>query len=263
MAEDGTLMTKLLQYRFSGNGELDGHSLGNLILTALSDVTGGFDRAISAASRFLAIRGQVLPVTLEKVRLEARLENGDIIKGESNISKSPGRIQQVRLVSDKTPLPGPGVLEAIQKADAIILGPGSLFTSLIPTLLVAGIVGAIRRSPAKKICIANLMTQPGETTRFTLEDHLKSIEDHAEGPLFDNVLVNSELPSPAVVERYARVGAEIVADTHSPHLRGYHLRRAPLSSNEPQLRHDPVKLRLAFRQLLSASIPLAEERLVS
>ena len=262
LAQDKTLMTRLLQYRFPGKGELGGHSLGNLILTALTDLAGGFDRAVALASRVLAIRGRVLPVTLEKVRLKADLADGECVMGESNISRSRSRIRKVYLVSEKSPLPAPGVAEAIRQADAIILGPGSLFTSLIPTLLIPGIAESVRESQGAKIYIANLMTQPGETDHFTLEDHLRAIEEHAGGPLFKDILVNSEEPSRYVVERYAQSGAEPVLNAPLA-LQGYRVHSASLISTDPNLRHDPNKLLAALQEPLGLSFSLTNEKVAS
>jgi uncharacterized cofD-like protein len=262
LAQDKALMTRLLQYRFPGQGELGGHSLGNLILTALSDLAGGLDRAVVLASHVLAIRGRVLPVTLERVRLKAELIDGKYVMGESNISRSRVRIKRVMLVSENIPEPAPGVGEAIRQADAVILGPGSLFTSLIPTLLVPGVAEAIRQTPAVKIYIANLMTQPGETDHFNLEDHLRTIEEHAGQTLFNNVLVNSERPPQSVVERYAQSGAEPIVDAPIT-LRGYRLHAASLISADAQLRHDPNKLLAALQGLLNPSFSLIDEKVAT
>lgn len=251
LAEDKTLLSELFQYRFRGSGELNGHSLGNLFLTALSELAGGFDRAILLASRVLAIRGRVLPVTLDKIRLKANLANGEEIIGESKISRSRSRIREVTLISEKAPQAAPGVLDNLERAEVILLGPGSLFTSLIPTLLIPGVAQTIRQSGAVKIYIANLMTQPGETDGFTLEDHLKALENHAGERFIDAILVNSEAPDPEALKRYAQAGAVPVSyDRGSVGFKNISLFETPLRSAETLVRHDPQKLLMALKEVV-------------
>ncbi|MCL6642684.1 MAG: YvcK family protein, partial [Candidatus Bipolaricaulota bacterium] len=164
LAEDESQISQLFNHRFHG-GTLQGHSLGNLVIAGLQEMTGSFDRAIEEMSTLLNTRGQVLPATLEHAELVAEIDDGRIIQGESCIPKAGGRVRHIKLSRPNVPA-YPKVLEEIRQADLIILGPGSLFTSVIPNLLVAGIREAIERSPAKKFYIMNLMTQPGETTGF-------------------------------------------------------------------------------------------------
>jgi uncharacterized cofD-like protein len=202
LSEDETLLSRLFQFRFANGHGLKGHSFGNLFLTALSGITGDFQEAIQVSSEVLAIRGQIYPSTMSDVQLEAELDNGRIAKGETHISRSRRPIKRLRL-SPANCRPVPKTLEAISQADIITLGPGSLFTSLIPNLLVQGIATAIAESRAARIFICNLMTQPGETSHFTAADHLRAVTDHVGGRrLFDYVLVNSGTISTGALRRY-------------------------------------------------------------
>lgn len=181
-------MEELLQYRFK-TGELAGHSLGNLLLAALTSMTGSFDHAVRGLSKVLAIRGQVLPVTLSDVTLCAELGDGTVVQGQSQISHSPGRIQRVFLKPSRC-LPLAEALLAIRAADAVVLGPGSLYTSIIPNLLVKGIPEALAKTPAPKIYICNVMTQPGETDGYTASGHLEALVAHG-GTTIDYAVVNT------------------------------------------------------------------------
>ena len=201
LSEDEALLARLFQFRFASGTGLKGHSFGNLFLTALTGITGDFQEAVKVSGEVLAIRGSIVPSTMTNVTLEAVLEDGRVVKGETKISRSLRRIQRIRLKPSRC-RPMPQTLEAIQQADAITLGPGSLYTSLIPNLLVQGVPAAIKKSRAAKIYICNLMTQPGETTHFSATDHLRAIYDHCGTPLFDYVLVNRAPISPAAKKRY-------------------------------------------------------------
>jgi uncharacterized cofD-like protein len=209
LSQDEALLGRLFQYRFPAGRGLGGHSFGNLFLTALSHVTGDFTRAVRVSSEVLAIRGRIFPSTNQLVSLEALLENGKRIAGESQIGSSRIPIRRVRL-SPRNVKPLPEVLEAFAAADLIVLGPGSLFTSLIPNLLVSGVAEAIKRSPAKRVYISNIMTQPGETRGYTLTDHVRAIHHHAGRKLLDWVVINNEAISPEVARRYRSHGAEPV-----------------------------------------------------
>ena len=194
LADDEDLVTKLFQYRFKTGEGLEGHSFGNLFLTALCSITGDMVRAVKESSNVLSIRGRVLPSTLDDMKLVAEMEDGRIIKGESNIPEAHGKIK--RLYTDPahcTPLED--VITAIRDADLIILGPGSLYTSVIPNLLVEEISKEIAKSGAKKIYVCNIMTQPGETDNYAVSDHIRAIMQHANSPkVIDAVLVNDFLP---------------------------------------------------------------------
>ena len=210
LSEDEALLGRLFQYRFHSGAGLRGHSFGNLFLTALSHVTGDFTRAVRVSSEVLAIRGRIFPSTNQLVSLEATLENGKVIAGETHIGATRARIRRVHLVPRKVK-PLPEVLEAIAAADLILLGPGSLFTSIIPNLLVSGVAEAIEKSRATRVYIANLMTQPGETLGYTLVDHVRAIHQHTGRKIIDCVVINDRPLAPEVLRRYKHQGAEPVS----------------------------------------------------
>ena len=210
LANTEPLMSELMHYRFT-EGSLAGQSFGNLFLAALNGISPSFDAAVSRMSQVLAITGQVLPVTTADVQLEAEFENGASVIGESKIfyckKKEDCRITKVRLIPEH-PRALPEAVEAIREADMIILGPGSLYTSIIPNLLVDGIVEAILQSDALKVYVANVMTQEGETEGYTASDHIAAIFQHSAPGLFDLCLTNSSPVPPDVAARYAQEGAE-------------------------------------------------------
>ena len=212
LSKDADLLSRLFQFRFpagaAGSG-LHGHSFGNLFLTALTRVTGDFTEAVRLSSQVLAIRGRIFPATAQNVTLEAVLEGGRVVRGETKISRSKKRIRRVRL-SPRSVRPLPETLEAIREADLIFYGPGSLFTSIVPNLLVRGVVDAMRKSRATRIYVSNLMTQPGETQSFSAADHVRAIYDHTGPGLFDWIVVNNGRVSPHVLRRYRAQGAEPV-----------------------------------------------------
>ncbi len=204
LADEEKLMTELFQYRFEAGTGLTGHSFGNLFLTAMSEVTGDLERAVAASSRVLAVRGQVLPATLSDVNLWAELEDGRRIEGESSITEAGGKIAKIGCYPSNPPAL-PKVLEAIGEADYIVIGPGSLYTSVIPNLLVPEITAAIAQAEVPKIYACNIMTQPGETDGYTVSDHVEAIDracGHA--ALFDTVLVQKKSPSAQALIRYAQ-----------------------------------------------------------
>ena len=203
LSEDEALLSRLFQYRFSAGRGLKGHSFGNLFLTAMTHVVGNFSEAVKTSSEVLKIAGRIYPSTETNVTLEAVLENGAIVRGETQISRSRRSIESIRLDPRGCP-PLPATLEAIAEADLITFGPGSLFTSVIPNLLVEGIASAIQRSRALKAYVVNLMWQPGETMHFTASDHVRAIEKHAGGRLLDFALINTQPIRPALRKRYAR-----------------------------------------------------------
>jgi uncharacterized cofD-like protein len=210
LAEDEKLLTQLFNYRFSTGHGLRGHSLGNLLLTALAHLTRDFAQAVRVSSEVLAIRGEIFPSTLSDVRLKALLRDGRMIFGESPINKTRVPIKRLYIVPIHC-RPLPETLEAIREADLITLGPGSLYTSLISNLLVHGIPEQIARSQALRVYVGNLMTQPGETRGYTAAEHLRALHEHAGRKLFDTIILNSRpLPS-ALLRRYARQRAEPVA----------------------------------------------------
>lgn len=245
MADTGPLMNRLFQHRFRGQGAgLDGHAFGNLFITALAEVTGDFVSGIQAASRVLAVSGQVLPVTLDPVTLEAELEDGTVIQGESNIGKSQRPIRAVRL-SPPDARPAPETREAIAQADAVVFGPGSLYTSILPNLLVPGILDELAASRAVKIYVCNVMTQPGETDGMNVADHVRVLRESTRPDLMQYVLANTEAPSRELKARYAEMGAEPVLATpqDSEQLESWDITliRDRLASGGDYFRHDPAR----------------------
>ncbi|MGA8221103.1 MAG: gluconeogenesis factor YvcK family protein [Candidatus Acidiferrales bacterium] len=209
LSKDELLLGKLFQYRFPAGRGLEGHSFGNLFLTALTNVTGDFPKAVREAAQVLAIRGRIFPSTAQNVTLEAELEDGKVVSGETNISKSPKRIRRVRLVPRRV-RPLAEVLEAIREADLILVGPGSLYTSIIPNLLVDDMAETILRARATCVYIANLMTQPGETEHYSVADHVRAVYEHTRPGLFDFVVINRTRVTPRLLRRYEAQGAEPV-----------------------------------------------------
>lgn len=202
LSEDSTLLSRLFRYRFRGDGALGGHSFGNLFLAALTEVTGDFTEAVRLSSEVLASKGHIYPATISDVRLVAELEDGSVVRGETQISASRAPIRRLRLEPEKC-LPLPEVLKAIRAADVITVGPGSLYTSILPNLLVARVADAIGESRATKIFICNLMTQPGETDNYTARQHLETIKSYAAEIHFDFVIVNDRRITNEQAERYA------------------------------------------------------------
>ncbi len=203
LADEEKLLTELFQYRFRAGDGLIGHSFGNLFLTAMSEVTGDLERAVAASSKVLAVRGQVLPATLSDVRLWAELTDGRRIEGESHITEANGSIVKIGCTPANPPAL-PKALQAIREADYIIIGPGSLYTSVIPNLLVPEITAAIAERQVPRIYVCNIMTQPGETDGYTVSDHIRTIDAACGHRLFDAVLVQKKTPSAQALIRYAQ-----------------------------------------------------------
>jgi len=206
LSEDSTLLSRLFRYRFRGEGDLGGHSFGNLFLAALTEVTGDFTEAIRLSSEVLASKGHIFPATISDVRLAAELEDGSIVRGETQISASKLPIRRLRLEPEQC-LPLPEALKAIRSADVITVGPGSLYTSILPNLLVSQVARVIGQSRATKIFINNLMTQPGETDGYNARKHLETIKKYAPEIHFDYVVVNNRRISEEQAELYAAEGA--------------------------------------------------------
>ena len=202
LSEDSSLLARLFRYRFRGEGELGGHSFGNLFLAALSEVTGDFTEAVRLSSEVLASKGHIYPATISDVRLVAELEDGSVVRGETSITASRSAIRRLRLEPEKC-LPLPQVLKALRSADVITVGPGSLYTSILPNLLVSQVARVIGESPATKIFVSNLMTQPGETDGYTAREHIETVKRYAPEIHFDFVIVNDKRISPEQTERYA------------------------------------------------------------
>jgi len=253
LARDEALMTQVLQYRFggnvgnNGNSELRGHSFGNLLLAALAGVTGSFDEALLAAERVLAMQGRVLPSTLEDVALVADIltENGvQHVVGESAIPEVNGRIQKVSLQPNNVRA-YPPALKAIFQADLIVMGPGSLYTSILPNLLVSDLSEALRHARAKKIYICNLATQPGETDNYSVADHVATLLDHIPTECLDMALANDNLSIPP-----NRGGGKTVYVQLTPPPR-LKLVTADLVDEAFPWRHDSAKLAQAVFNLLA------------
>lgn len=239
LSEDEALLSKLFQYRFSGGRGLKGHSFGNLFLTALSNLTGDFTQAVKVSSEILASLGRIYPSTASNVTLEAELENGRMVTGETKISRSRSRVKWIRL-RPRVCKPLAETLEAIKHADLITFGPGSLFTSLIPNILVQGIPDAIRRSGALKAYFVNLMWQPGETVGFRASDHVAAINRHAGGSLLDAVVVNTRAISARQRRKYAAEQSQsVLNDLDRLSAMGLQVVPADLLAEGDIVRHDP------------------------
>ena len=258
LSEDEGLLSRLFQFRFSGGRGLKGHSFGNLFLTALTAVTGDFQEAVKLSGEVLAIRGRIFPSTMADARLEAVMADGRLVQGESLISRTRGRIARIRLAPASC-RPLPQTLEAIEQADVITVGPGSLFTSVIPNLLVEGVAGAIARSRAVKIFIANLMTQPGETAGFTASDHLRAIEEHCGLRFFTVALLNGA-PIPLLLQRRYLAQRSRPVEVDLPRVMDMDLRvvtadlvpeNRPSTAPPKWVRHDPYRLARAVMSIAS------------
>ncbi|MFC7393883.1 gluconeogenesis factor YvcK family protein [Scopulibacillus cellulosilyticus] len=206
LSETEPLFEKLLQHRFENGNGLSGHSVGNLLLAAMTSITGDFAKGVSEISRVLNVKGQVLPAANQSIILKAVMTDGTVVEGESMIPKMNKEIDRVFLEpNDIQPLPES--IEAIQEADLIVLGPGSLYTSVLPNLLVPRIGQEIQKAKAKKVYICNVMTQKGETDQFTASDHVKVLLNHVSDDFLDYVLVNNKTIPERILERYATEGA--------------------------------------------------------
>ncbi len=242
LADAEPLIRNLFQYRFQEGDGLTGHSFGNLFITALSKVTGDFEKAIRASSKVLAIRGRVIPSSLEKLTLVGEFTDGSVVEGETNITEQNKPLKQIRLKPAEC-VATPEAIEAIENADLIILGPGSLYTSILPNLLIREIREAILKSEAHKALIINIMTQPGETDRFSSYDHLRVLVEHTDPRLVDMCVVNVNTIPPDMIEKYREKGAEWVRlDLDVIREKGYEVVEGSLLKVDGQVRHDPMAL---------------------
>jgi uncharacterized cofD-like protein len=247
----------LLQHRLDEGPGVDGHPVGNLLLAALTQSTGDFSRAIEQLGSMIGSRGRVFPSTIQNVRLRAEMESGETINGETRIVRNPSPIRRLSL--EPSPRPVPEVLAALVNADGIVVGPGSLYTSVLPNLLVEGVAATMHGVNAVRIYVANLMTEPGETDHYTLDDHLNVIRTHTGFDLFDYILVNRRPIDDSAARLYASRGSEpVVAD---PLLR--HAGRAQVVECElavdwmsKKIRHHPRSLGRAIRALIAAGRPV-------
>jgi len=252
LADVEPLLSEMLQYRFHEGTGLAGHSLGNLILAAMKDITGDFVTGISEMSRVFAVRGRVLPSSGRSIILKAEMEDGQIVEGESKIPKARGRIKRV-FIEPANAKPLSEALEAIREADAILCGPGSLYTSILPNLLVPGISEEIMKSNGVKMFICNVMTQPGETDDYSVSDHLEAIHKHIGHHLFDYVIVNNGEIPPQIQDKYAEKGAKAVhLDLDEVTKRGYQVIADRLVLFRTYLRHDAVKLSEHIYQIVQS-----------
>jgi uncharacterized cofD-like protein len=249
LAEDESLMGELFQYRFE-EGPLSGHSFGNLFLAALTRVTGDFEEAVRQSSQILKTRGRVMPASLDLVSLKAELDDGSLVEGQSAITACNRSCRHIWLEPENA-RPTDAVLEAIAGADIIVAGPGSLFTSIIPNLLIGETVSAIAAADCPKVFVCNVMTQPGETIGFTAADHLEALISHTQPGIVDSIIVNTAKPPAPVVEFYRAAGAlPVVIDEDRLEGFGVRVLLAEVASGGNYFRHDSEKLAAAIISLL-------------
>ena len=249
LSADESLLSSLFQHRFGGTGDLGGHNFGNLFLTALTSVTGDFYDAVRAASHVLNIQGRIFPSTNQSVSLRAELDDGEQVRGETAISSSRKAIRRITLEPPDCP-PPQDALEALEHADLIVIGPGSLYTSLIPNLLVPGVCEALSRSGALVVFLNNIMTQPGETTGYTISDHVEALTKHCPSLKLSYVLANNQDVSPELLERYRNEGAAPVrAEAGELASLSCPLVEDDLLQQGPVVRHDGIKTAKALQAL--------------
>lgn len=242
LADAPSLMQDLFQFRFDSSSELAGHSFGNLFITVMTKLTGDFEKAVKESSKVLAIRGQVIPSTLDNISLVAKYKDGSTIEGENSIPKRKRPIDSVHLKPSNIQ-PTYEAIRAISDAQAIILGPGSLYTSVIPNLLIKGITEAIVKSPALKIYICNVMTQDGETDGYTAYDHLKAIIDHSSPKIVDYCIVNSRVISKELLEKYKQDRSfPVYVDIQKIRQEGYRVIEDDIINARDYVRHDSDKI---------------------
>lgn len=253
LADVEPLLGRLFQYRFEQSGSpLLGHSFGNLFLAAMTEMTGSFQEAVAEVSRVLAVRGEVLPATLDKVTLCAEMRDGTHVCGESNITSAPAAV--ARLYLQHRAEPNPEAIRAILEADVIVLGPGSLYTSVLPNLLVDGVAQAIRFSRATAFYVCNVATQPGETDRFGAADHVRVLHDHVGRDIFDVMLVNDDFTQSGKIR--PEWGVESVRLTGLDELVGtFEVVYRDLVDVDKPLRHDPDKLAAAILDYAAERLP--------
>ncbi|MDD3087043.1 MAG: YvcK family protein [Candidatus Omnitrophica bacterium] len=243
LADAPALMRDLFQFRFDTSSQLCGHSFGNLFITVMTRLTGDFEKAIKETSKVLALRGQVIPSTLDKVVLAAKHKDGSVTLGENNIPKTHRSIEKVYLSPDK-PQATPDAIKAIKEAQIVVLGPGSLYTSIIPNLLIKEITEAIVASDAVKVYVCNAMTQPGETDGYSASEHIRSLISHSHPKVIDYCVVNTAEMPKDILRRYAQQGSYLVVnDRRKIEEMGYRIVEDDFSIIEDALiRHDHLKL---------------------
>jgi len=242
LADREPLMERLMQYRFKGDSPLAGHCFGNLFIAAMAEAEGGMEEGLNATSQILKVRGRVIPSTLEDIQLQAEMSDGTIIAGESQIPKARKRIRKMHMRPADAPA-AKGAVEAILKADVLVLGPGSLYTSVVPNLLVEEIREAILKSEAVKVYVCNVMTQPGETDGYGALEHVKALIDHVGKQFLDYVIVNDEKITAEQLKQYYAEGAmPVTPDVEKIRKLGITVVPASLISKNDLVRHDPRKL---------------------
>jgi uncharacterized cofD-like protein len=235
-------MRDLFQFRFDQNSELSGHSFGNLFITVMTRLTGDFEKAIKETSKVLALRGQVIPSTLNNVVLFAQHKDGSTTEGEDSIPKAHLPIDRVYL-KPREPQAAPEAIKAIDEAQIIVLGPGSLYTSIIPNLLIKEITDSIVASGAIKIYVCNVMTQPGETDGYAVSEHIKTLISHSHPSIFDYCIVNTGRIPDQMRKRYGQENAyPVVNDTKKIEGMGYRVIESDIVTIQDAVRHDPLKL---------------------
>lgn len=248
LADAPALVGNLFQYRFKKDSALKGHNFGNLFITAMNEVTGDFKKAIEESSRVLAVRGKVLPSTLNKVSLVAEFKDGTMAEGEAVI---PEKRKPIRKVHLKSLDPGSGqkirpvleVIEAVRNAQIIVIGPGSLYTSILPNLVIEEIAQAVRESQALKVYVCNVMTQPGETDGFTAFDHVRVLAEHSRSKIFDYCLINTKIPNEELLAKYRKENAlPVIPDAARIKSAGYKVVESDLLHATDFVRHDSDKL---------------------
>jgi uncharacterized cofD-like protein len=253
LADAEPLMSELFQFRFSEeSGEFEGHNFGNLFILAMLKVTGDFEKAIRESSKILAIRGRVVPSTLKKATLVAQHADGTQTIGESNISKVPSRIQRLYLQPQGCQATEDAIF-AVENSDVIVIGPGSLYTSILPNLLIENLSAAIARSHSPKIYICNVMTQSHETDGFTAFDHVNAIADHVRPDVLSHVIINSGLIPTVMAAKYLKMGAvAVTADTDKIKALGYQVIEDNIVNTIDMVRHNPRRVSKLILEILNA-----------
>ncbi len=250
LADEEDILSKLLQYRFTEKGELKGHNFGNIFITALTKISGDFPKAIKEISKVLAIRGQVFPVSLDNIKLKAKLKNGKEVYGQSNIAKSKVAIESIQIIPSNCK-PYEQALKALKSADVVILGPGSLYTSIIPNLLIPGVKEILESDRILKIYICNIMTQPGETDGYTVSDHIKAIFKHSSNKVIDYVVVNDGIPRESLLKKYRSENSYIVKIDKEEIIKlGVKMVCAKLIEDGEYIRHSPSLLNKTIMKLI-------------
>jgi uncharacterized cofD-like protein len=260
LSEDSLLLSRLFRYRFEGKGDLKGHSFGNIFLAALSGLTGDFAEAVRLSSGILASKGQIFPATNANVHLVAELLDGSVVQGETRISQVGPSIKRLYL-EPETCHPMPEAIEAIENADLITIGPGSLYTSLLPPLLVHGVAEAIGRSRATRVFVSNLMTQPGETSGFSATHHLRELQKYAPAVRFDHMILNDQIISAVQRERYRAEGSEQIGIDEGTAIAseyGVNVVYANLLDDGEKVRHQPGRLAGSIMSCARTARPAAK-----